>query len=183
MGVVVLTELVFFTVSTLGGCGGLDRTDFQQFPLWEGMVILTDFIFCSFYFERVWWSWKNWYFTVSHLGVCGGLEITDFLTVSHLGGCGGLECTDYKQFLLWESVGVLKELILNMSELMYTTCNILPLLTMRWVYGGTSELKSTGPKFVPLLTTRCFYWGVHLSSDQPDLTYYWSCPPHPLQWM
>ena len=35
----VLKELRFFTVSTLGGCGGLERTDFN-----------------SFYFGRVWWS-------------------------------------------------------------------------------------------------------------------------------
>ena len=34
----VLKELIF-TVSTLGGCGGLERTDFY-----------------SFYFGRVWWS-------------------------------------------------------------------------------------------------------------------------------
>ena len=69
----------FFTVSTLGVCGGPGRTDFQQFPLWEGVVILKDFIFfCSFYFERVWWSWKDWFFTVYHLGACSGLEITNF---------------------------------------------------------------------------------------------------------
>ena len=52
----VLNELIVFTVSTLGGCVVLDRTDFQQFPLWEGVVILKDFIVCSFYFGRVWWS-------------------------------------------------------------------------------------------------------------------------------
>ena len=34
----VLKELIF-TVSTLGGCGGLERTDFH-----------------SFYFGMVWWS-------------------------------------------------------------------------------------------------------------------------------
>ena len=37
-GVVVLKELIL-TVSTLGGCGGLERM-----------------IFYSFYFGRVWWS-------------------------------------------------------------------------------------------------------------------------------
>ena len=37
-GVVVLKELIL-TVSTLGMCGGLERTDFN-----------------SFYFGRVWWS-------------------------------------------------------------------------------------------------------------------------------
>ena len=59
--VVVLKELIF-TVSTLWGCGGLERTDFLQFLHWEGCGGLerTDF------------------FTVSTLGGCGGLERTDF---------------------------------------------------------------------------------------------------------
>ena len=67
----VLKELIF-TVSTLGGCGGLGRTDCLQFLLWEGVVILKELIFTvctlggcdglertdfhSFYFGRVWWS-------------------------------------------------------------------------------------------------------------------------------
>ena len=34
----VLQELIF-TVSILGGCGGLARTDFLQFLLWEGVVV------------------------------------------------------------------------------------------------------------------------------------------------
>ena len=44
----------FWTVSTLGGCGGLERTDFEQFLLCEGMVILKGLILNSFYFGRVW---------------------------------------------------------------------------------------------------------------------------------
>ena len=40
----------------LGGYGGLERTDFKQFLLWEGMVVLTELIFNSFYVGRVWWS-------------------------------------------------------------------------------------------------------------------------------
>ena len=64
----VLKELIF-TVSTLGGCGGLERTDFEQFLLWEGVVVLKELILNSFYFGvvlkvilnsfyfgRVWWS-------------------------------------------------------------------------------------------------------------------------------
>ena len=51
------------------------------------------------------------------MGECGGLERTDFVTVSTLGGCGGLERTDFEQFLLWEGVVVLKELILTVSTL------------------------------------------------------------------
>ena len=35
-------------------------------------------IFNSFYFGRMWWSWKNWFLTVSMLGGCGGLDRTDF---------------------------------------------------------------------------------------------------------
>ena len=48
----VLKELIF-TVSTLGGCDGLERTDFEQFLLWEGVVVLKELIFHSFYFGRV----------------------------------------------------------------------------------------------------------------------------------
>ena len=48
----VLKELIL-TVSTLGGCGGLERTDFLQFILWAGVVVLKNLIFNSFYFGRV----------------------------------------------------------------------------------------------------------------------------------
>ena len=51
-GVVVLKELIF-TVSILGGYGGLERTDFKQFLLWEGLVLLKELIFHSFYFCSV----------------------------------------------------------------------------------------------------------------------------------
>ena len=54
-------------------CGSLERTDFEQFLLWEGVVVLKELIFDqfllwegvvvlkelilnSFYFGRVWWS-------------------------------------------------------------------------------------------------------------------------------
>ena len=73
----------FWTVSTLGGCGGHERTDFEQFLLWDDVVVLKEQIFNSFYF-----------------GGCGGR-------------CGGLERTDFEQFLLWDDVVVLKEQILN----------------------------------------------------------------------
>ena len=43
----------FCTVSTLGGCGGLERTDFEHFLLWEGVVVLKELILNSFYFGRV----------------------------------------------------------------------------------------------------------------------------------
>ena len=68
----VLKELIL-TVSTLGGCGGLERTDFNSFYfgrvvvvlkelifnsfyIWEGVVVLKELIFNSFYIGRVWWS-------------------------------------------------------------------------------------------------------------------------------
>ena len=45
----------------MGGCGGLERTDFKQFLLWEGVVVLKELILISFYLRG-----------------CGGLERTDF---------------------------------------------------------------------------------------------------------
>ena len=33
----------------LGGYGGLERTDFSQFPLWDHVVVLPELIFHSFY--------------------------------------------------------------------------------------------------------------------------------------
>ena len=66
----VLKELIL-TVSTLGGCGGVDRTDFNSFYFWgvwqlkELILIVSTLRGCgsfertdfnSFYFERVWQS-------------------------------------------------------------------------------------------------------------------------------
>ena len=45
--VVVLKELTLI-VSTLGGCGGLERTDFYQFLHWKGVVVLKELISNSF---------------------------------------------------------------------------------------------------------------------------------------
>ena len=44
------------TVSTLGGCGSLEITDFLQFLLWAGVVDLKELIFNSFDFGQVWGS-------------------------------------------------------------------------------------------------------------------------------
>ena len=71
----------------MGGCGGIVRTDFEQFLLWKGVevgvVVLKELILNSYY--------------------CGQ--------------CGGIVRTDFEQFLLWKGVKVgvvvLKELILN----------------------------------------------------------------------
>ena len=45
----------------MGGCGGLERTDFGQFLLWEGELVSQELIFNSFYLRS-----------------CSGLERTDF---------------------------------------------------------------------------------------------------------
>ena len=91
----------------MGGCGGLERTDFNSFTLvgvvvlkdsdfnsllcvvvlkelifnsfyiWECVVVLKEVIFNSFYFGGV-VVLKELILTVSTLGGCGGLERTDF---------------------------------------------------------------------------------------------------------
>ena len=40
----VLKEMIF-TVSTVGVCCGLERTDLQQFLLWDYVVVLKKLIF------------------------------------------------------------------------------------------------------------------------------------------
>ena len=98
----VLKEPIL-TVSTLGGCGGVDRTDFNSFSLWEGVGVLIVLDL-----------------SVSTLGRYGSLEKTYFkfllwegvavlkklnLTVSTLQGCGGLKRTGFNSFffarMLW----------------------------------------------------------------------------------
>ena len=54
-GVVVLKEMIL-TVSTLGGFGGLERTDFNNFYFGKVWWSWKELIFTSFYFERAWWS-------------------------------------------------------------------------------------------------------------------------------
>ena len=51
----------FSTVSMLGGCGCLVRTDLYQFLLKEGVAVMKELIS-----------------TVSTIGGCCGLKITDF---------------------------------------------------------------------------------------------------------
>ena len=68
----------FLTLSTLAGCGCLERTDLQQFLLLEGVVVLKELMFNSFYFKRVLLSWNNWFSTVSTVGGCHGSERTHF---------------------------------------------------------------------------------------------------------
>ena len=73
---------------------------------------------------------KELILTVSMLGGCGGLEKNSFLTVSMLGGCGGLEKSHFSNFLIWEVVVVLKELIFYIGtaeclQLCYTSHNVV----------------------------------------------------------
>ena len=103
----------FWTVSTLGGCGSLERTDFEQFLLSEGVVVMKELILNSFYFQRVWLSWKNSFWTVSTLGGSGDLEWTHFEQFLIWEGLVVLKQLFLNQFLLWEGVVVLKGLILN----------------------------------------------------------------------
>ena len=58
MGVLKLLDL---TVSTLQGCGSLERTDFNSFYFEKGVAVLKELIL-----------------TVSTLGRCGSLERTVF---------------------------------------------------------------------------------------------------------
>ena len=78
----------------MGGCGGLERTDFNsfyfvrvwwikiidfyQFLLWEGVVVMKELIFNSFYFGKCAVVLKELIFNSFYLGGCGGLERTDF---------------------------------------------------------------------------------------------------------
>ena len=41
---------------SLGGCYGLERTDFQQNHFWGVMVVLKGLIFNTFHFQRMLWS-------------------------------------------------------------------------------------------------------------------------------
>ena len=54
---------------------------------------------------------KEMILTVSILGGCCNPERNDFYVFT-VGGHGGLEGTDFKQFLYWEGMVVLKELVL-----------------------------------------------------------------------
>ena len=50
----------FWVIPNLRGCGGLERTGFEQFPPWEGIVVLNQLIL-----NNLTWG-------------CGSLEMTDF---------------------------------------------------------------------------------------------------------
>ena len=43
-----MSFLLISSFKSLGGCGGLERTDFEQFLLWEGVMVLEELILNSF---------------------------------------------------------------------------------------------------------------------------------------
>ena len=49
-----MKELILNSFYIWDSSGGLERTDFEQFLLWEGVVVLKELILNSFYFGRVW---------------------------------------------------------------------------------------------------------------------------------
>ena len=48
--------LQILTVSIWEGMVVLKEVIFNSFYIWEGVVVLKELIFNSFYFGRVWWS-------------------------------------------------------------------------------------------------------------------------------
>ena len=58
---------VILTVSNLGGCSGHERGDFEQFVLWEGVVVLKELILTISTLGRKWWFLKELILTVSSL--------------------------------------------------------------------------------------------------------------------
>ena len=66
------------TFFTFGGCGDLVRTDFQEFPPGEDVVVLKTLISNNLHFGR-----------------CDGHVRTD-LDSFNFGGCGSLERTDFE---------------------------------------------------------------------------------------
>ena len=51
----VLKELILNSFY-FRGCGGLERSDFEHFLLWEGVVVLKELTLNSLYFGRLWCS-------------------------------------------------------------------------------------------------------------------------------
>ena len=103
----VLIELIL-TVSTLGGFGSLERTDFNSpgfmFLLWEtsweGVAVLKELIL-----------------TVSTLGGCGNVMKNLDLMFLLCKGVVVLKVLDFNSFYFGKGVAVLKELILTVSTL------------------------------------------------------------------
>ena len=80
----------FVSISTLGRCGGLERTTF-----------LTVFTFRG----------------CGNIGRTDFWQVTGFWIISTLGGNGGFMRTEFGQFAFWEGVVVFKGLIFKISNL------------------------------------------------------------------
>ena len=90
----VLKELIL-TVSTLGGCGGLERTDFNSFYFGRVSMVLKELIFNSLYIVGGCVVLKELILTVSGRVLVGVVILKELiLTVSTFGGCGGLQRID-----------------------------------------------------------------------------------------
>ena len=69
----------------MGGCGGLERTDFNSFYFGRVWWYLKELILNSFYYWKGVVIMKELISTDSTLGGCGDLERTAFYIVSNYG--------------------------------------------------------------------------------------------------
>ena len=56
----IMIFLLISSFKSLWGCGGPERTDFEQFLLCEGVVVMKELILNSFYSWRVWCKCKTY---------------------------------------------------------------------------------------------------------------------------
>ena len=73
---------------TLGESAGLQRTDFQPFPLWEDVVILKVLISGNVYIERMWCIKMT---DFQHISLWKGVVVLKGLILDNFTfeGCGG----------------------------------------------------------------------------------------------
>ena len=86
---------VFWIISNLGGCVGLEGRDIGQFLPWEGLVVFKGLIFNNFRLWMIWWSWKHWVWVIFTLELCDilkGLILDNFLLRRY----GSPEMTDFE---------------------------------------------------------------------------------------
>ena len=83
----------FWTICTLGWCGGIERINFLLFPHWKCVVILKGLITNNIKFGRMWWSCKDWFWIICTLGWCVVLK---GLILDNWGGCSYPEITYFR---------------------------------------------------------------------------------------
>ena len=116
------------TILTVGGYGGLEMTDFKQFPFWEGVVV---FKYCFSNVSTLWGygvfeRTDCWHLLSEGVVFLTGLILDNFYcgriwwswkdwfwTVSTFRECGGLERAGFQHFLPLKGVAVLKGVIFN----------------------------------------------------------------------